>query len=205
MNRVLMFVLGAAAGSLVTWKVIDKKYRQLAEDEIESVKEYYKSKENVLEVKASDEKIEKPFVNVRSEKYLGDLGREITDEEIEWLKSREEYKSNINDLGYSIDMEDPDTIVERGVDYIAPYVIAPEEFGEMDGYTTRSWTYYADFILTDEAGNIIFEPEKEIGDALEHFGEYEDDSIHVRNENKECDIEILKDEHTFTELNGEDS
>ncbi len=188
MNKVFIFVLGAVTGTLVTWKILDKKYRDIAEEEIESVKNYYESKEK-LEKKFEEEKDEILF-------------------EPEELDEKEDYKEKIQELGYSEeDIDDEGCIVftEPGIDYIAPYVITPEEFGEIEGQTTRSWTLYADGILTDEEGNIIFEPEKTIGDALEYMGEYEDDCVHVRNDNTECDIEILKDEHTFAELNGEDS
>lgn len=192
MNKLFIFVLGAATGTLVTWKVLDKKYRELAEEEIKSVEEYYKSreeaKEHIVEVKDYGVKTEEPYYKVTTEV--------------------EDYKEKLEELGYSeeeVDDEGCIVFTEPGIDYIAPYVITPEEFGEIEGQLTRSWTLYADGILTDEAGNIVFEPEKEIGDALEHLGEYEDDCIHVRNENMECDIEILKHESTFAELNGEDS
>lgn len=192
MNKLFIFVLGAATGTLVTWKVLDKKYRELAEEEIKSVEEYYKSreeaKEHIVEVKDYGVKTEEPYYKVTTE--------------------IEDYKEKLEELGYSeeeVDDEGCIVFTEPGIDYIAPYVITPEEFGEIEGQLTRSWTLYADGILTDEAGNIVFEPEKEIGDALEHLGEYEDDCVHVRNENMECDIEILKHESTFAELNGEDS
>ena len=38
---VIGFVLGAAAGSLVTWKLIEKKYQQIADEEVASVKKAY--------------------------------------------------------------------------------------------------------------------------------------------------------------------
>lgn len=38
------FVFGAAAGSLVTWKVVQKKYMDYADEEIKSVKEAYSRK-----------------------------------------------------------------------------------------------------------------------------------------------------------------
>ena len=191
MNKLFIFVLGAATGTLVTWKVLEKKYIDIAEAEIKSVEEYYKSKEK-LEKKFEEEKEEIIF----------------EPEEIEEKEEIVEYKEKLEELGYSeeeVDDEGCIVFTEPGIDYIAPYVITPEEFGEIEGHLTRSWTLYADGILTDEAGNIVFEPEKEIGDALEHLGEYEDDCVHVRNENMECDIEILKHESTFAELNGEDS
>ena len=48
--------------------------------------------------------------------------------------------------------------------------------------------------------SIISDYETLIGDALSHFGEYEDDSVYVRNEDTECDYEILKHDKTFDEI-----
>ena len=39
-----------------------------------------------------------------------------------------------------------------------------------------------------------------IGDALDHFGEYEEDAVFARNDAKRCDYEILKDERTYAEF-----
>lgn len=198
MNKLFIFVLGATIGSLVTWKIVDEKYKRLADEEIESVREYYKNKEK-------EEKIEEEC----------DISN--TFEDYKTIKAVEEYSDKIVDLGYSIQkINESDTTITEQHDvhevyispveeHIAPYVISPEEFGEIDCYDTKSWTYYADFVLTDEVGEIVFEPEEIIGDALEHFGEYEEDAVHVRNENLECEYEILKYEKTFSEINREDS
>ena len=35
-------------------------------------------------------------------------------------------------------------------------------------------------------------------DSLNHFGEYEEDSVFVRNDIKKCDYEILLDESIYT-------
>ena len=45
MNKVLMFALGAAVGSLITWKLLEKKYKDLADEEIASVVERFKNRE----------------------------------------------------------------------------------------------------------------------------------------------------------------
>ena len=74
-----------------------------------------------------------------------------------------------------------------------PYVIPPEEFGEMEGYVQSSLTYYADRVLTDEDDNVIDDVDGIVGaDFYKHFGEYEEDSVFVRNDGKKHDYEILK-------------
>lgn len=77
------------------------------------------------------------------------------------------------------------------------YVITPEEFASDEDYQTESLTLYACGTLTDDFDNPIEDVEAMVGDALEHFGEYEDDSVFVRNEVYHCEYEILQDTRTF--------
>ena len=86
----------------------------------------------------------------------------------------------------------------------APYVISPDEFGEIEGYTQISLAYFDDGILSDENGVIIDEPEDIVGDALNHFGEYEEDSVFVRSDPKRCDYEILRDLRSYAEFRREE-
>jgi len=83
-----------------------------------------------------------------------------------------------------------------------PYVIPPEEFGEFDDYEKISLTYYADEILTDDNDDMIDDVEDIVGDALEHFGEYEEDSVFVRCDERKCDYEILLDQRNFSDVVG---
>ena len=164
MNKFFIFTLGAAVGSVVTWKLVKDKYARIAQEEIDSVKEVF-SKRNKSE-EPVEEKDEEPVP---------------TSEEVA------EYKSIINNCGYSV-VERVETMHDK------PYVIEPEIFGEDPDYETISLTYYADGVLTDE-NNCIIDPgeiESLIGEeSLDHFGEYEDDSVFVRNEDRKTDYEIL--------------
>ena len=79
-----------------------------------------------------------------------------------------------------------------------PYVISPHEFGEKDGYECISLTYYADGIVTDDANEVLDNWPDLVGpDFMSHFGEYEDDSVFVRNEDRQTDYEILRDLSPF--------
>lgn len=89
---------------------------------------------------------------------------------------------------------------EEVSDVTKPYVIAPEEFGECD-YETISLTYYADKVLTDELDDPIDDIDSLIGEeSLETFGQYEDDSVFVRNDGLKCDYEILLDERKYADV-----
>lgn len=200
-KKVLIFALGAGVGSLVTWKIVETKYQQIADEEIESVKEYFKqkleAKERIVDVKTFKDKIEKPSITVYAD------GEEEISPSKDLAYSLQE---KIDELGYD-NMEedvqdlDQDTPVRE---YIKPYVISPEEFGEF-GNTMKSMTLYSDGTLVDEDEQIIGDPESVIGDGLEHFGDFEDDAVHIRDENIECDYEIIKDERTFSEVYKEEN
>lgn len=83
-----------------------------------------------------------------------------------------------------------------------PYIISPEEFGENPYYDTISLTYYSDKVLTDEDDIEIEDVDGLIGeDSLNHFGEYEDDSVFVRNDELQTDYEILLDERAYYDIN----
>lgn len=176
MKYAITFVLGAAAGSLVTWKIVEKKYKELADEEIESVVERYKSRYEPIEENKEAEQIKK----------------ENKDKEVEG------YKNILRDMDYTPD-NDYTVYTEPLEEVVLPNVITPEEFGEMSGYETKSWTVYSDFTVTDENDKVVEDVESIIGEALDHIGEYADDAVYVRNDVLECDYEILKHEKSYSE------
>lgn len=176
-KSVVIFAAGASAGAIVTWKLIKEKYKKLAQEEIDSVKELYSEKiSKVLErteplEEGAEEQIDETIVN--------------------------EYNNMCSDLGYS-----SASTREKKEDKVLtkPYVISPDEFGEQD-YNIISLNYYADGVLADDFDVIIDDVEATVGeDSLNHFGEYEDDSVFVRNDELEIDYEILKDTRKFEEI-----
>ena len=72
--------------------------------------------------------------------------------------------------------------------------------GEIEEYTKVSLFYFEDGTLADEYGEVVDDVEEIVGDGLEHFGEYEEDSVFMRNDAKRCDYEILRDLRTFAEF-----
>jgi lipopolysaccharide export system protein LptC len=180
----MMFVLGVAVGSVVTWRYVEKKYEQIAQEEIDSVKEVFSRRETEFtenteaRIKADNAK-EKPSVI--------------------------EYAARLREQGYTnySDMADekPEEVKEESMSIDKPYVIAPEEFGDLDDYETISLTYYADQILADDNDEIVDDIEDVVGfDSLNSFGEYEDDSVFVRNDRMKCDYEILLDQRKYSSV-----
>ena len=172
----LIFASGAAIGSVVTWKLVKTKYEQIANEEIREVKDYY--------------------YGLADKKDVFDV-----DEDFECDDSEEEqdYNDILDSNGYRNYSNKKEKKEEDDLD--KPYVISPEEFDDNEDYDTVSLTYYSDGVLTDERDNIIEDIEGTVGeDSLTHFGEYEDDSVFVRNDLLKTDYEILADDRKFSEI-----
>lgn len=187
----IAFVAGAAIGSVVTWKLVEARCLNIANEEIESTKEHFKAMlDEALQKQAEaekDRKMEyKPMVS------------EFTQEPAKPVREKPdilEYKEQLESLNYKNKKEGK----EEGVE--CPYVISPDEFGELYEYETNSLTYYADGVLADDAGDIIEDVDTIVGlDSLEHIGEYEEDAVHVRNDMLMSDYEILRDVRNYSEI-----
>ena len=171
----IAFLLGAGIGSVVTWKLVETKYKKLAQEEIDSVSEVYSKKEIALanEVKKAHACLE---ANTKNDKVPS-------------------YHHIVEDMGYAAESEE-----DEGVSNV--YVIPPESYGELD-YEEVSLTYYADGVLEDENGNVLEEEDIEemlVPDFADHFGEWEDDSVFIRNEKLQTDYEILADTRNYSDV-----
>ena len=193
----LAFVLGASVGSLATWKFVEKKYKQIAQEEIDSVKETYaKMRKDDLEAKQAD--LEEAKAKLHSDASEKVETPEVKPEEV---KEYEDVIARHNYTSYS------NNINEKGGDVMTdrPYIISPEDFGDYPDYETISLTYYNDKVLTDEYNEIVDDIDDLIGeDSLNHFGEYEDDSVFVRNDALKVDYEILLDPANYRDIAPQD-
>lgn len=189
---VLTFAAGAIIGSGATWYYTKTKYDQLVakhEEEIQSVKEVYATKQEEKETSEDDkEEEDTPLVKVVTKNEKPDMM---------------EYANMLNKQRYSNEQPKKEAIIldARQHKSDGPHVISPEDFGEYEEYEMITLYYYADGILTDTDDEIIDDVEEMVGyDSFKHFGEYEDDSVYVRNDEKRCDYEILRDERKFADV-----
>lgn len=200
---VLSFIGGAAASGLIVWKILDKKYKERADKEIESVKKRF----TVPRPEKKEEKKEAAKVD----KKQSDIAEEAKHKPniIEYTKKLKE--NNYIDYSTSTEKEDKksgrypwEKSDERKNVFdendTSPHIIEPEYYGENEEYDQVSMTLYADGILAYDDGDVIVKDEERlIGDALEHLGEFEDDAIHVIDKGKEIYYEILADERKYEE------
>lgn len=175
---------GAAVGSVVTWKIVKTKYERIAQEEIESVKEFY------------------------SEKY----GKKTEDSTNETPSKQEQNKVMIGEYMGHVDRytSHSDENEQKGgsdtMDKVGPQVISPDEYGEISEYETLSLTYYADEVLTDDMDNIIEDIEATVGyNFADHFDDFSDDpdTVYVVNHRLKCYYEICRDDANYSDLNSE--
>lgn len=110
-------------------------------------------------------------------------------------KERRDYAKRVSNLGYAKEAKPKPAF--------GPRVISPDDFGEMEEYDEISLTCYADGTLADDNDRAMGEDEIEetVGrDSLTRFGEYEEDSVFVRNDRLKADYEILRDTRTYAEV-----
>ena len=185
LSNVLLFATGAVVGSLVTWRIFKSRY-EIVDDVEEKIDETEdESEEEDPEVLESKMNYKKPPLK--------------------------DYVKMVETYGYKpkTHMEEVEEELANGEqgdeDVYEPFIIRPEEYGELHAYETLSLNYYADGVLTDDLDNPIEDVESLVpADFADHFGEYDDNAVFVRNDNLECDYEILRDLRKFTDVVGED-
>ena len=204
------FVAGLTIGAAGAWYYLKDKYAKLAEEEIASVKAAYAKREKpTTEEKAgyfpkkrtdrSQNCADRLLANIKDSEQTLEAVSLVNAAKNMDKGSITEYTQRLQEAGYK---DYSRTIDEKpsGTPGEVPYVISPDEFGELEDYTKISLTYFADGVLADECGEIVDDVEEIIGDGLDHFGEYEDDSVFVRSDAKRCDYEILKDLRDFSDF-----
>lgn len=182
LNKIIIFITGAALGSVVTWKVLQKRYNERINEEMTEFKKAQRDE--------SMEKLEQMHADLVEKKEeveaheatlkIDENGPALTKPIENWETTSKHYRGILEDEGYSDDGP-------------APYVIPPEEFGnDADEYDLISLNYYEDGVLADDWDDVIEDIDRVVGkDSLTHFGEYEDDSVYVRNDRLKCEYEIL--------------
>ena len=148
-------------------------------------------------VKTKYERIAQEEIDSVKEVYSKKIQKEVEMETYKTMSSKYDTASNeCIESDNKDEEEEKDDMITDG-----PYVISPDEFGNEFDYEEASLTYYADGVLTDDQDNIIEDVDGLVGlDSLNHFGEYEDDSVFVRNDALQTDYEILADLRNYSDV-----
>jgi len=181
------FILGGVVGAVAAAYYFKQVYADMAEEEIAAVKKKYcyERKDGPEEEKEERPVEKKPEEKVKRYRNLHEY-REIL---------RKEGYTNYRNAG---DLEEDD--MDR------PFTISPDAFGEKYGSDNCiSLTYYEDGVLEDEMGDIVSEVDIKIGrENLDTFGEYEEDTVYVRNDMLKTDYEIQRVNERYSNPNTDD-
>ncbi len=213
----LAFLCGGTVGGVVVAAVLDqrlkRKYAQIADDEIEQVKEHYREKEMELldeqkkiasQPKPSLEKMTEHLKDRAKAELIaegeGYTGKSI-EEAVEEL--RQQPQPDAEELGAEEIMPDWSyrdiwdqnrEMAQR--DKSIPYIIHAEEFNADDSYDHQvTLTYFeGDDVLVDEADEVITKKDEVVGlENLTKFGHGSGDPsvLYIRNDRLQQDMEIL--------------
>ena len=178
LKNVFIFIGGILAGTFAGAQIAKKKYEEIANEEIEEIRAYYKEREK--EVK----EVEEP--------------KEVEDPEEEEVKEEIKKYSNIIRGNYmAVDEEEQNNVCDEA------YPIDPSEFGNDGKNATETLTYFADGVLVNEVDEVIEDPDLVVGrHHIDIFNEFPDATcVYVRNDLDGMDYEILKDDWCWSDFN----
>lgn len=195
MDKIFIFLLGAATGSVVTYKLVEKKFKDIADEEIESVKERFKNKEKDLE-QSKEVNEYKEYKNIIKEYSTNAAeGFSKTGTKLEGLKKPDLDKMvNIKNLvNKSIAKKDEESKKEPNIE-----IISEEDFGDTEGYDEAYWILYNNNILVDDFNKVVDNREIYIGDFTKELQD-DQETIFIRNNDTCIDYEILKVDEDWVE------
>lgn len=189
-SKLFMFAVGAAIGSLSAWFYAKKRYEKIANDEIRSMREYFRRREKELLEDDETEETEGESDSSEEENDKGIYSNIIKESSyVRYSKSSDQDDSEEKDEKDNVDDE--------------PYVIRPDLFDTLDDYESMTLTYYADGVLADMFDVPIDDPDTLVGtDFVDCFNadEVDGDVVYVRNERKKTDFEIIEDLRNYSDM-----
>ena len=188
LKNLFIFAVGAAAGAVATWKLLNDKYDKLYHEEVEAYKEYHKEKSDKATTEPKPEP--EPEPEVKKEEHIHKVDQDPIMNKL---------RDTIERAGYT-DYSTTKVKNESEEKDMRPYVIRPEELGDQIGYDVIELTYYADGVVAEE-DDVMDDVDEVIGiDSLGHFGQFEEDAVCVRNDRLKCDYQILLDERKYSDV-----
>ena len=196
-----LFGAGLALGVLGTKTYFERKYKKIADDEIESVKEVFKRKTvSIVEADATAQRVETtnvdPDFGIAIEKVPvgGGLFMNMVPEHMKEMQIN--YNTMSNDI---VEGEHP---IEGNY---RPYIIDIDTFDETaDGYSKVELSYYmGDSTLVDSEEEIVSTADTIGIDNLELFEQLDSDIIYVRNESLGADYEVTKVLSSYSQIVGD--
>lgn len=210
-NKLAYVALGMTIGAALSSVVWYFAERASKKDIREDLDHYYESLDRKF----------KEYRKVVQERYGEDIDRDIMYMNVIHKNNDiDEDDPDVNDdideeYIYS-DIEGEDPYVNNDIDektkqkddfnpYGNPYLISPDEFGEIWEYEVINLYFYSDHLLVDDNGDTIDDPINIVG--VEAFnklwdavaGKEDIDVVYIRNDERKIDIEVLIDRDKLDE------
>lgn len=212
----LIFVAGAGIGFGVSWFIINKKIFELRlEEELNKNEEYYLDLEHRLGLYFNDdyedEESEEPFEDDESpfpepEEEPKEKRTMNYTEKMNLRKEKLIHKGKIAYDRISIVSDDETKEVDEAqlvVNNDNPrndiLIITPEQFGrERLGYDKETFYWWAsNHLMTTEDGDILNVPDLIGNEWEDRIGEFEKDTVYVRNNGAESDYQIIQQSEDY--------
>lgn len=180
-KNILSFLAGIAVGSVATYIFCTRRYgigEEIEEVTFEEVKKSKDEKNPEGNVSENNSSVKEKAAEAQRKPDIMDYAKKLMKEH-----------------GYSQENNEEDHNIA------APYTVSPEEFGKDETYETVELVYYADNILADDMDEMVEDVDSTVGfDSLNSFGEFEDDSVFVKNDQMKVYFEILRSEQKYMDM-----
>jgi hypothetical protein len=196
-TAIVSLAVGSAAGYFIALKILDKKYQDQLQQEVESTKKFYAKlyKKDEFQTPESTIKEIAPGAAEAAAALLNYKG--ISDAAFEVVDEKREFAQQVlHNIFAEKTTEEISDKEKRNRTEEAPYILSKDEFMESDSdYTQSTVTYFGgDKVLVDSREDIIEDVDMTVGEGnLERFGHGSGDPnvLYVRNDRLEIEFEIL--------------
>lgn len=182
---IFIFAIGALSGTFVGAQLAKKKYEEIANEEIEEIRDYYRK----INKELADQLVDKTSEPEKVEEHKEEV------EEI--VEERKQYENIIKRGNYmAVDEEEQNNVCGEA------YPIDPSEFGNEGKNATETLTYFADGVLVNEVDEVVEDPDLVVGrHHIDIFNEFPDATcVYVRNDLDGMDYEIIKDDWCWSDF-----
>lgn len=200
LSTVFAFLIGAVAGAAAVYYYEEKRYQNFYEEEIGPVKESLTKMIEKMKKEAEPKK-----ENEVNQKNVSKPKETDSIQIDKYKKEASSYKNYSNSSAIMVDEDEevpPPPKEYFGDPNAKPVIITPEEFGDDEEYEKISLFYYTDGVICDDSDEPLSDEEinRSIGlDAKNHFGEYEEDCVYIRNDRLKTYYELLISLKSYSE------
>jgi hypothetical protein len=195
--------IGLGTGYFIAQTRLEEKYKKVAEDEIDQMREHFRER-----TVARERKPDLGDLNKRLDAMSNDLGYSRPTKPpvpVTPLAPPAPGEPNVSadDIKNVFETRDGwDWEIERAQRQNQDiYIIHRDEYGESDAEQTTLSYYGGDDVLCDENDHIVDNQVRLVGNCLDRFGHGSGDRnvVYVRNELLDIDLEVVKSDKTYAE------